>query len=61
MLVLSRRLGEGILIGDAYVKVVDISAGSVKLEFDAPEEMTILREELVEFELTGVEVPKSVA
>jgi carbon storage regulator len=47
MLVLSRKIGESISIGDDInIKVVSIDRGSVKLGIDAPKSMIILREEL---------------
>jgi len=47
MLVLSRKTGERILIGDSVtVTVVRISGGGVRLGIDAPEEMAVIREEL---------------
>lgn len=47
MLILSRKEGEGVNIGDNIsVKVVEINDGVVKLGFEAPEEIMILRDEL---------------
>lgn len=47
MLILSRKENESITIGDAIkIKVIGIDKGSVKLGFEAPPEMLILREEL---------------
>ena len=47
MLILARKSGENILIGDNIViKIIDISKGMVKLGLDAPKDMLILREEL---------------
>ena len=49
MLVLSRKEGEGVVLGDdIVVKVVSISKGVVKLGFDAPMRTMILRSELAE-------------
>ncbi len=49
MLVLSRKLGESILIGDnIVVKVVGIDNGLIKLGIDAPRDVTIVRNELIE-------------
>lgn len=49
LLVLNRRVGESVCIGDSIlVTVTDIGGGRVSLAFDAPREVTILREELVE-------------
>lgn len=48
MLVLSRKLGEKIwLTGDIWVTVVDIDRGKIRLGFEAPEGITILRQELL--------------
>ena len=47
MLVLSRKPGERILIGDNIaVTVVRIAPGVVRIGVDAPPEMPIIREEL---------------
>ncbi|MBN2426111.1 MAG: carbon storage regulator CsrA [Calditrichaceae bacterium] len=49
MLVLTRRLGESITIGDEIrVIVVDIDGNQVKLGIEAPREIEIYREELFE-------------
>ncbi len=49
MLILSRKLGESILLGDEVtITVVDVSKGVIKLGIDAPKEMMILRKELKE-------------
>jgi carbon storage regulator len=48
MLVLSRKVGEKILIGDDItITVVDIGPGRVKLGIAAPADHRILRSELV--------------
>ena len=48
MLVLTRRNGESVHIGDAItVKVLSISGNQVKLGFSAPAEVAIRREELL--------------
>ena len=48
MLVLSRRQGERILVGeDITVTLVRIDKHSVRLGIEAPKHMAILREELV--------------
>jgi carbon storage regulator CsrA len=48
MLVLSRRVGEKVFFPDicAYVKVLSVKGGTVRLSIDAPAEVLILREEL---------------
>ena len=49
MLVLSRKLDEAIWLGDNIkIKIMGIEKGVVKLGIDAPNEITILREELKE-------------
>jgi carbon storage regulator len=51
MLVLTRRLGETLLIGDdIVVRVVSTSNGAVKLGIEAPADITILRGEVAERE-----------
>ncbi len=47
MLVLTRRIGESIVIGDNIrVEVVDIKEGQVRLGIKAPSEVNIYREEI---------------
>jgi carbon storage regulator len=47
MLVLSRKVGERILIGDhVTVTVVRVTGGGVRLGIEAPPEMAVIREEL---------------
>lgn len=48
MLILERKLGERIVIdGDIYVQVLSITRTNIKLGFEAPDEIGILREELL--------------
>lgn len=48
MLVLTRRVDEVICIGDnVQIKVVSIAPGVVKLGIDAPDDVTIMRKELL--------------
>ncbi len=48
MLVLSRKIGERILIGDNItVTVVRISQGIVRIGIEAPRDMSVVREEVV--------------
>lgn len=47
MLVLSRKVGESIQIGDdIFVSVVEVKGGRVRLSFDAPKDVKIIREEI---------------
>jgi carbon storage regulator CsrA len=49
MLVLARKIDESIVLGDnIIVKVVSIENGSVKLGIEAPQSISIVRNELVE-------------
>ncbi len=46
MLVITRKKGESLLIGDDIeITVVKLDDGSVKLAIDAPKKLTILRKE----------------
>ena len=47
MLVLSRKEGERLKLGDSiYITVVRVSGDKVRLGIDAPPDMLVLREEL---------------
>ena len=49
MLVLARKLDESIVIGDKItVKVISVEKGVVKLGIDAPSDISIVRNELIE-------------
>jgi carbon storage regulator CsrA len=49
MLVLARKLDESIVIGeDITVKIIAIEKGVVKLGIDAPSDISIVRNELIE-------------
>ncbi len=49
MLVLTRKLGETIVIGDnIIIKVVDIHGKQIRLGIEAPSEITIFRGEIYE-------------
>ena len=48
MLVITRKEGESLLIGDNIeINISKIADGNVKIAINAPREMTILRKELV--------------
>ena len=57
MLVLTRKKDESVLIGDAIrVTVLEVNANSISVGIDAPDEVPILRAELLELqdgELSG--------
>lgn len=63
MLILTRKIGEAIVLNDEItVRVVEISKGIVKLGFDAPKDMLILREELARaIKQTNIEANQSVS
>jgi len=47
MLILSRRVGEGLVIGDEIVvKIVEVSGQQIRLGISAPREVRVLREEI---------------
>ena len=49
MLVLTRRNNESVIIdGDIKITVLGIDRGQVRLGFEAPKEVNIVREELLE-------------
>lgn len=49
MLVLSRKIGESVIIrGDIKVTVLETSGGQIKLGFEAPDDVLIFRQEIYE-------------
>ncbi|GAC1504370.1 MAG: hypothetical protein NVS1B10_09110 [Candidatus Saccharimonadales bacterium] len=47
MLILTRRVGENLLIGpDIVIRVLEIRGRQVRIGIDAPKEISVLREEL---------------
>jgi len=47
MLILTRRIGETLMIGDdVSITVLDIKGGQVRLGIDAPKEVAVHREEI---------------
>ena len=58
MLVLSRKLGEKIFIGDNIcITVVDIDRGKIRLGIEAPRDIAIYREELLPLKSSEVPAP----
>lgn len=48
MLVLTRKMGEGIVIGDDItITIVEMKGGSVRIGIDAPRDKKIYRQEVV--------------
>ena len=49
VLILTRKVGESIMIGDSIkVKVIALDGGQIKLGFDAPNDVAIYRQELLD-------------
>ncbi len=49
MLILTRKIGESIVIGDnIIVKVVETGKNTIRLGIDAPKDVTVLRQEVFE-------------
>ena len=47
MLVLTRKLGEGIIIGDDIsIKIIEMKGGSIRIGIDAPRHTKIYRQEV---------------
>ena len=47
MLVLTRKLGEGIIIGeDVRIKIIEMKGGSVRIGIEAPRDRKIYRQEV---------------
>ena len=61
MLVLSRKLGEKIFIGDNIcITVVDIDRGKIRLGIEAPRDVPIYRQELLPLAQQSVLAPPAV-
>lgn len=48
MLVLTRRKGESIVIGETVLTLLEAGRGRVRIGIDAPAEISVLRAELVD-------------
>ncbi len=61
MLIITRKLGEGISIGDNVELLInEIGDGKVKIAIEAPKEVKILRKELAEAVAMNKEAAQSV-
>lgn len=62
MLVLSRKLGEKILIGnDTSLTVLELNGSRVRIGIDAPDDIRLLRHELAFWQDKVVDVPEDPA
>ena len=62
MLVLSRKLGEKIYIGENIcITVVDIDRGKIRLGIEAPRDVPIFRQELLEGKKNVEASPSTIA
>lgn len=61
MLMLSRKIGEAVVLGENItVRVIEVSKGVVRIGFEAPDDILILREELKrEVEQANIEAKNS--
>ena len=60
MLVLSRKLNESIVIGDNIrIKVVGISGSQIRLGIEAPGDIKVMRQELLERDECLTDLPHS--
>lgn len=49
MLILSRKIGQSLIIGDdVEIKIVSIDGDNVKIGISAPKDVTVVRKELLE-------------
>ena len=60
MLVLSRKSGQSLFIGDVKVTVVKLDRNRVKIGIDAPEHIQVTREELLAAMATAAAPPVEV-
>ncbi len=62
MLVLSRKVGESVLIGDNIeIKLLEIRDGRIKFGIDAPREVSVLRKEVIDTTKENREAGKNAA
>lgn len=63
MLIITRRPGERVMIGDdVVIAILDVKGSNVRIGIDAPREVAVYREELLEAmkadKAAGVQQPK---
>ena len=61
MLVLSRKAGESVMIGEIEVKITEVSGDRVKVGIQAPKEYKIMRKELCQTMESNILAAKSSA
>ena len=61
MLVLSRKAGESVMIGEIEVKITEVSGDRVKTGIQAPRECKIMRKELCQTVESNILSAKAVA
>ena len=61
MLVLSRKAGESVMIGEIEVKITEVSGDRVKIGIQAPRECKIMRKELCQTVESNILSAKAVA
>ena len=61
MLVLSRKAGESVMIGEIEVKITEVSGDLVKIGIQAPRECKIMRKELCQTVESNILSAKAVA
>ena len=48
MLILTRRVGEAVQVGDnVIVRILDVKGGQVRIGFEVPKEVAVMRTELL--------------
>lgn len=53
MLVITRKRGEGFIIGDdIHVTIVAVNGNNIRIGIDAPMDVPVFRDELISIELT---------
>ncbi len=59
MLILTRKKGESIAIGDnIQIQVLNVKGGQVRIGIDAPREVKVNREERLEAEAANIALPQ---